>query len=260
MIIDVIGTGSAYEPWGVNASVRVIEKSFNLLIDCGPTVPQALLRRAMDCNLIDAIYFTHCHPDHCLGLTTLINYWQHAGRVKPLTLYAQREQWPHLQHLASFGLWPGHQCRFIMDWQDSKGLTAIGPWPCQTAISRHPVRNLSLWLRSPHGSLFYSGDGRPTRHNQSWLEAADVVFQECQSSEALLPRANHGDWPLCQKLVRKAGSLLCPYHTGPEHQAAVRQGAAALADVRVPEAGDRIELHNGNWHFITADSEREMLE
>ncbi|WP_127557289.1 MBL fold metallo-hydrolase [Saccharospirillum alexandrii] len=249
MNITVIGAGSAYEPYGVNASILVQESEFTLLVDCGPTVPPALWRHDIGIEQIDALYFTHCHPDHCLGLTTLINFWQHSKRRKPVLIYAQRDQWARLQQLASFGLWPSNQCSFDILWQESLGLTSLGPWQCQTAVSRHPVRNLSLWLRSRHGTLFYSGDGRPTRYNQPWLESADVVFQECQSSLALPPRSNHGDWPLCQQLSRKAGSLLCPYHIGPEHQPAIREAAASFADIRVPVAGDRITLQQGHWRY-----------
>jgi glyoxylase-like metal-dependent hydrolase (beta-lactamase superfamily II) len=37
--------------------------------------PRALAARR-GVNDIDAIYFTHVHPDHCTGLTALLNYWK----------------------------------------------------------------------------------------------------------------------------------------------------------------------------------------
>jgi ribonuclease BN (tRNA processing enzyme) len=62
------------------------------LIDCGPTIPRALWQRGGDINDIDVIYFTHVHPDHCVGLTALLNYWKSFSRQKPLVIYCQPQQ------------------------------------------------------------------------------------------------------------------------------------------------------------------------
>nr|VUD28896.1 metal-dependent hydrolases of the beta-lactamase superfamily III [Raoultella sp. NCTC 9187] len=59
------------------SALRVIDNNNRQwLIDCGPTIPRALWQRGGDINDIDAIYFTHVHPDHCTGLTALLNYWK----------------------------------------------------------------------------------------------------------------------------------------------------------------------------------------
>lgn len=249
MKIDVIGAGAAYEPRGVNASLLVEEDGYQLLIDCGPTVPPALWRRDLDVEAIAALYFTHCHPDHCLGLTTLINHWQHSKRKQPLMIVAQRAQWARLQNLCYFGHWPDDDPGFSIQWVDSAELDALGPWRLCSATSRHSVPNRSLWLRGAQGSLFYSGDGRPSRHNKELLASADIVFQECEVSQALSRLAYHGDWPMCLELERKTGSLLCPYHIGPDHQQRVRREAAGMEDVFVPREGDILRLSKGRWQI-----------
>lgn len=249
MEIDVIGVGAAYEPVGVNSSLLVKESDYQLLIDCGPTVPPALWRRDIGINEIDAIYFTHCHPDHCLGLTTLINYWQSKKRNKNLVIFAQPQQWKQLQALVAFGIWPDDASVFQIHWQDSTQVETLGPWQTQVAPSNHSVTNLSLNLRSSHGLLFYSGDGRPSPETLALLADADIIFQECQSSVALAPTAHHGDLPDCLALERKPTSLLCPYHIGHEHLFSVVDKTQALLDVVVPRDGTTIKLHNGEWTF-----------
>lgn len=253
MDIEVVGVGAAYEPYGANASVIVKESGYQLLVDCGPMVPPALWRRALEPNDIDAIYFTHCHPDHCLGLTTLINYWQHKKRSKELVIYAQRAQWARLKDLTFFGHWPDEFSCFRIQWQDSTLVETMGPWRARVALSHHSVTNLSLCLHGQQGLLFYSGDGRPSRHNRALLAEADVVFQECLFSEALSRWAYHGDWPDCLALARKAGSLLCPYHIDHHHQAEVRRLAGHHEDIFVPSDGSKIFLRKGQWEVSSAE-------
>ena len=68
MKIDVLGCGSAFSCTQNTSALRVIDAdNKQWLIDCGPTVPRALWQRGGEVNDIDAIYFTHVHPDHCTG-------------------------------------------------------------------------------------------------------------------------------------------------------------------------------------------------
>ncbi len=70
--------------------------------DFGPTVPRALWQRGgREVNDIDAIYFTHVHPDHCNHLTALLNHWKSYSRQKPVIIYCQPAQQPVLMQLAA---------------------------------------------------------------------------------------------------------------------------------------------------------------
>lgn len=72
MKIDVLGCGSAFSLQQNTSAIRIIDaENRQWLIDCGPTIPRALWQRGLDVNDIDAIYFSHVHPDHCTGLTAL---------------------------------------------------------------------------------------------------------------------------------------------------------------------------------------------
>ena len=102
MKIDVLGCGSAFSCTQNTSALRVIDAdNKQWLIDCGPTVPRALWQRGGGVNAIDAIYFTHVHPDHCTGLTALLNYWKSGSRQKPLIIYCQPAQQPVLMQLTA---------------------------------------------------------------------------------------------------------------------------------------------------------------
>ncbi|MEI7062909.1 MBL fold metallo-hydrolase [Dickeya chrysanthemi] len=249
MELDILGSGEAYDSQRVNAAIQVSEGGFQLLVDCGPTVPQALWQRQTAPDDIHAIYMTHAHPDHVLGLTTWLNWCESCGRTAPLTLIAPRQQRPQLQRLADFAFWPAGRPLFTLDWQDSESLSELGPWRCQTAPTRHSVPNRSLYLSGEQGALFYSGDGQVTTAGAALLAQADLALVECYSLQAM-DNTGHGNWPQVQTLARKPGASLGLYHVQQSQKAALQQVIAASSGVFLPEQGDRAHCRNGSWHII----------
>jgi ribonuclease BN (tRNA processing enzyme) len=91
-----------------------------------------------DINDIDVIYFTHVHPDHCSGLTALLNYWKSFSRQKPLVIYSQPQQRPVLMQLAALANWPQTTCVSI-----STGATPPTHGRGTTGISAPPKPGMS---------------------------------------------------------------------------------------------------------------------
>lgn len=62
-------------------------KTTQVLIDCGENIQTAAKR--FDCSLfaVDAIFLTHLHSDHTLGLPGLLTTLNNLGRTKPLIVY-----------------------------------------------------------------------------------------------------------------------------------------------------------------------------
>ncbi|MGL5430113.1 MAG: MBL fold metallo-hydrolase [Vibrio sp.] len=212
----VIGCGDAYDSTHTNASLIVSESGFNLLIDCGPSVPRALFQRQIDADYLDAIYVTHTHPDHCLGLTTLLNWMDSKERQRPLTIIVSNNQKSVLLPLIEFAHWPQPNLVFEIQWQFSDTIESIGPWPCQTTITRHAVNNHSLSLTSQSGiTLFYSGDGLLLPQGEALAANAHWVFVEC---ETLSHHPSHGSWEDIHGLKRRLGSEWRLYHIDPIHR------------------------------------------
>ncbi|ACZ75730.1 beta-lactamase superfamily hydrolase [Dickeya parazeae Ech586] len=249
MELDILGSGEAYDSQRVNAAIRVSENGFQLLVDCGPTVPQALWQRQTAPDDLNAIYITHAHPDHVLGLTTWLNWCESCGRTAPLTIIAPRAQQQQLRQLADFAFWPTGRPLFTLHWQDSESLSELGPWHCQTAPTRHSVPNRALYLSGKQGSLFYSGDGQLTAASADLLSGADLALVECFSPQAT-GNAWHGNWPQVQTLARKPGAQLGLYHVQQSQKAALQQAIAASSAIFLPEQGDRAHCHDGHWHII----------
>ncbi|MBA7843896.1 ribonuclease Z [Klebsiella sp. RHBSTW-00484] len=204
MKIDVLGCGSAFSSEQNTSALRVIDaQNRQWLIDCGPTIPRALWRRGGDINEIDVIYFTHVHPDHCTGLTALLNYWKSFSRQKPLIIYSQPQQRPVLMQLAALANWPQTTLCFAIDWRDSAEAWTWHDWHIQTAQTQHELTNRAIRITFGGQTLFYSGDGRPTPDSIALMAGADLVFQECASLTALADDASHGDFPSCLALFQQ---------------------------------------------------------
>lgn len=177
-------------------ALRVIDAdNKQWLIDCGPTVPRALWQRGGEVNDIDAIYFTHVHPDHCTGLTALLNHWKSYSRQKPVIIYCQPAQQPVLMQLTALANRPQADLGFTIDWQECREAWTWQDWQIRTAPTQHELSNRAIRITIAGQTLFYSGDGRPTADSIALMAGAGLAFQECASVAATDDDASHGDFP-----------------------------------------------------------------
>lgn len=244
MQLELIGSGDAYDGSRTNAALLVSAAHFTLLIDCGPTVPAALFRRGGKAEELDAIYLTHNHPDHVLGLTTLLNWMASQGRRKPLQLLCQLEQRARLLQLVAHAHWPEPELPFALHWRHADAALPLGPWQADFYPTHHAVPNHSLLLTGAGGRLFYSGDGALSVEGEAAAASADLLFLEC---EYLAPHPSHGSWHACQQLARKPGSLAVLYHLDPACRMALGHalataGAGDAAGWQLAEDGLRWQL------------------
>lgn len=54
----------------------------HILVDCGTSPVMNLLNAGVDLGFIDRIIFTHTHPDHCVGLASLLYYLRDVKKFK----------------------------------------------------------------------------------------------------------------------------------------------------------------------------------
>lgn len=244
MKIDILGCGSAFSLRQNTSAIRVIDSAgYQLLIDCGPTIPRALWQRGLDVNDIDALYFTHIHPDHCTGLTALLNHWKSFQRTKPLIIWSQPAHGPALLQLASLANWPETGLCFAIDWRDSTPEWRWQDWILRTAFTHHEIPNLALRIETALATLFYSGDGRPTPESIALMAGADLAFQECASATPLPGDASHGDFPDCLALFSRLKlPALGLYHCNDSARPTLVEACKPYPGLFVSEDGMTFEL------------------
>jgi len=88
--VAFLGTGGAVPSARRNtASVLMARGGERLLFDCGEGT-QRQMQRSLGLVQVDAIYFTHFHADHFLGLPGLLKTYDLTERERPLTVYGPR--------------------------------------------------------------------------------------------------------------------------------------------------------------------------
>src|SRR6476659_778434 len=88
--VAFLGTGGAVPSARRHtASLLVARCGERLLFDCGEGT-QRQMQRSLGLVQVDAIYFTHFHADHFLGLPGLLKTYDLTERERPLTIYGPR--------------------------------------------------------------------------------------------------------------------------------------------------------------------------
>ena len=96
--VHILGCGSALPTLRHFPSMQVVEVRGKLfMVDCGEGAQIQLRRSRLRFTKISAIFLSHLHGDHCLGLIGIISSFGLLGRVAKLTVYAPAELYDILQ-------------------------------------------------------------------------------------------------------------------------------------------------------------------
>lgn len=82
-----------------HSSLLIRTNELNLLIDCGEGTSKALLTHNLSFDEIDAVLFTHLHPDHAAGFPSLIVQMKQQKRKKELKIFCHKKLYESLSQL-----------------------------------------------------------------------------------------------------------------------------------------------------------------
>lgn len=247
-----VGTGEAIDPSLPNTSLLMCGAR-TLLLDCGYAVPHAFWAISSDVELLDGVWISHAHADHCFGLPALLLWMRLGGRKRPLTLLGGPGSRARLEQLLELG-YPGsyapHKCYAIEYVELQPGATtSFGPLELRIAASAHSIVNYALRIDAPgQRSVMYSGDGAVTEGTRALACGVSVLVHECFFSRRPNER-KHGDVEGCVELAAQAGvESLALLHFAAEAKQAIRERALDLArdtpglHVLLPAPGDSLAL------------------
>ncbi|AWK88657.1 MBL fold metallo-hydrolase [Azospirillum thermophilum] len=244
MDIHVLGVGESADPALPNSSVIVSADGFRLMIDCGHSVPPVLWRELPDPDAVDALCFTHHHPDHCFGLVPALIRWTDDRRSKPLGIVTTADGRRQLGQLfQAGGIDPERSLSFPLQWSETPAEGEVGPFRIRTAPTLHAIPNLAIRLEAGGKSFAYSGDGRATEESEALFRGADLLFHECLTVEPDRSQPFHAAYTQLSGLPdRLAIRAMRLYHVRRDLRREL--AAACAADPRIALAipGERIAL------------------
>lgn len=189
--VQFCGVGEFFDERLPNTCLHV-EFGARLLLDCGFTAAAAYWKVARKPLGLDAVYVSHFHGDHFLGLPALLLRMHQEGRGAPLEIMGQPGlaakvgQAMDLAFAKSLAdLRFDVRCIEVQAGQelDFRGLRL------RFAHSRHSPSAPSLAVRidlpEKGPCIFYSGDGRPTPETQDLAHGSDLAVHEAFSLEPL---------------------------------------------------------------------------
>lgn len=180
LYIHFLGTAGALPtPQRNPPCIMVRHGSDTLLFDCGEGAQQQMMRARCGFT-INAIFITHWHADHFLGVFGLVQTMSFNGRTEPLTIYGP--EWVHefvrtLRHVARFNL------KFLME---SVELTH-GSW---VRFEGYTVTAFGVRHGIPALGFVLEEDSRPGRFNREGAIALGVppgpLFGRLQRGEPVM--------------------------------------------------------------------------
>jgi ribonuclease Z len=88
MRVTVLGTGAGFPAPGRGATAIAVELGRRvILLDCGEGTQQRLQAAGIPLARVRAIFLSHFHADHCLGLPGLLQTYQLLGRERRLDIH-----------------------------------------------------------------------------------------------------------------------------------------------------------------------------
>jgi ribonuclease Z len=266
MRICFLGVGEAFDEHYPNTSLLIsfpkLDGGFHVLLDCGFTAPAAYYLHAPEDarsgSGLDAIWISHFHGDHFLGLPLLLLRFWEEGRTRPLVVVGQvgveGKVW------SAFELaYPGFRSRLqypvqFLEAAPGATLEAVGArW--SFALGDHSAMTpcLAVRLDCGGGSVMYSGDGRPTPATAELARDVGLLVHEAYGLDPDTP--GHGGVPGCLDLARdvRARNLALVHVNRRVRRVSAGTIRAMLAQAIgeqgfLPEPGDVITLERGPDH------------
>lgn len=164
MKIIFLGVGEAFDENLPNNSQIVISEKTNLLVDCGFTVPSQLWKYDPDPNFLDAIYISHQHGDHFVGLPALLLRLWECGREKDLTIICQKSFKDTFDYFMEY-VYGGFKAKFkykinLIESAEGKEVE-FNDLKFSFSKTVHSGENLAVKITDGKSIYAYSGDGSP---------------------------------------------------------------------------------------------------
>ena len=224
MRLAFLGTGSAFSLERYNGAVVVDDR---LLLDGGAPVLPHMHRLALDPGAIDAIFLTHFHGDHVLGLPPFLLYRAFATSGRPLVLVGPPGVEDRLEQLLGMAWgdeWPSFRGLARLSYQEAEpGGVAAGVRYEAVRLDHGRMDCRGYRIHLDGRLLAYAGDTIASPPLDDLVRDADVAITEATAPDG---SGVHTSWAEAEALAaRHSGTRFIFNHL---HSGSVTGAAADL--------------------------------
>ena len=243
MKIEFIATGGALDAVRGTTCI-LVDSETKLLVDCGHSAPAKLMPRYPDINFIDAVYFSHAHADHMMGIVGLMCAWSYRKRAKPLTVIGQPGTKERFQAYVNLG-YPALLGRnvFPVEYIETTQPITFRELSLSFAETDHPLRNYAIRIESQGTVVCVSGDGALTESSRKLFRDSHLLIHEAWMADETI--AGHTSALEVSKFADTLPNLqtLALVHADDTYRNAdpesyLKHGAGKRFELRMPEPGE----------------------
>ena len=200
-----------------------------IAVDLGLGSLHGLLRAGVAPGALDAVLFTHLHPDHTAELASFLfsaNYGE-PSRIRPLLLAGGPGFSVYVACLrALHGHWLAARGYALAEREVASGETlALGHAKCLCGPALHLPSSLSFRFEAEGRSAVLSGDTGPCPALEEFARGADLLLLEASLRDRNGDEPRHLTPEEAGTLARRAGAARLVLH----HLTASSEGSVALA-------------------------------
>jgi ribonuclease BN (tRNA processing enzyme) len=181
--LTVIGCSGSFAGPGAAASCYLVEadgadgRTWRILLDLGSGAFGALQRYA-DPDTIDAVFFSHLHPDHCLDLCGyyVLRKYHPDGPLPRIPVWGPTGVAGRMARAYDLPENPGMSTEF--DFHEYAGPVEVGPFRVAPVGVAHPVPAHGLRVTAGGRTLAYTGDTGPCDALDRLTAGADLLLAE----------------------------------------------------------------------------------
>jgi ribonuclease BN (tRNA processing enzyme) len=208
MKLTILGSGTGVPSLDRSAPAYLLEvRDMRCLVDCGSGTLRQLLRAGTSCDVIDAVFVTHTHPDHIGDLVPLIHALKldlDSPRCKPLHLFGP-PGFPafYEQCIAPVATPPKH---FAVEVKEAGPVLSFAGCYIMTTPTVHTDKLHSIAYRFEQDgrTLVLSGDCDYDPGIVAFTKDADVLVIDCSFPDALKMQG-HLSASECARIAHEAG-------------------------------------------------------
>jgi ribonuclease BN (tRNA processing enzyme) len=183
MKLTVVGCSGSFPGPESPASCYLLEadhggRTWRVLLDLGSGA-LGVLQRFADPLSIDAVLFTHLHPDHYFDISGLYVVWKYhpSGPRRRIPVWGPAGTAAQVARAYGLAEDPGMAEEFDFREYDGKPVQ-LGPFTVRTAQVAHPVPGYALRVEADGRVLAYSGDTGPCAALVDVATGADLLLCE----------------------------------------------------------------------------------